>query len=437
MFHLALLLSAALPAVPSTQETPARVPIAEKPHATAEHGKLPWFQGTFEELLAEAAKTKKLVFMDFWTDWCGWCKRLDKDTFSDPAVVAAMSDILCYSVDAESEKGAPLAQRYGARGYPYLVFAEPDGELCDRISGYLPPADFLREVKRIQYGENTLSELRQRVASVPGDVFERGALMQRLQQMNDAAGFQREAQAIRDLVERPESFDRASAYQRWRIAQLLRQAGDEAGATAQTHAIRQLQPGGQTWLERRQVLEQAINSASQTYQQKRVIDSAPLELFTSTDQPPELLYDAWLTRRNLEAFRANESARAGKPEDETLARAAARNALHEAWKLCTRYALLLGRFQRECARLRVEDRLADAARNTPEELASTVEVARVAVEAASSDASMHELLARALFAQGHVDRAVAALEKTLELAPNRVGTRKRLAEYRAALTAAK
>jgi len=40
-------------------------------HAAAptDHGKLPWFEGTWEEVLAEATKTNKLVFVDFWTDW--------------------------------------------------------------------------------------------------------------------------------------------------------------------------------------------------------------------------------------------------------------------------------------------------------------------------------------------------------------------------------
>ena len=37
--------------------------------AADQHGKLPWFKGTYAELLAKAEKENKLVFLDFWTDW--------------------------------------------------------------------------------------------------------------------------------------------------------------------------------------------------------------------------------------------------------------------------------------------------------------------------------------------------------------------------------
>ncbi len=37
--------------------------------APADHGKLPWYEGTFEEALVEAKATNKIIFLDFWTDW--------------------------------------------------------------------------------------------------------------------------------------------------------------------------------------------------------------------------------------------------------------------------------------------------------------------------------------------------------------------------------
>jgi hypothetical protein len=37
--------------------------------ARAEHGKLNWFKGTYEELLAEGARSNKIMFLDFWTSW--------------------------------------------------------------------------------------------------------------------------------------------------------------------------------------------------------------------------------------------------------------------------------------------------------------------------------------------------------------------------------
>src|SRR5258705_280364 len=83
-----------------------------------DHGKINWFKGSFEEALAQAKASNKLVFIDFWTTWCGWCKRLNKDTFSDDTVVAELNDIICLSIDAESKTGKPIAERFHVKGVP-------------------------------------------------------------------------------------------------------------------------------------------------------------------------------------------------------------------------------------------------------------------------------------------------------------------------------
>lgn len=49
---------------------PVAIPSAVRPQAAAEeHGKLDWFKGSFEEALAQAKASQKLVFIDFWTSW--------------------------------------------------------------------------------------------------------------------------------------------------------------------------------------------------------------------------------------------------------------------------------------------------------------------------------------------------------------------------------
>jgi hypothetical protein len=57
----------ALLAPPAPAATPS-APTAAVALA-GDHGKLPWFQGTFDELLAAAKKDNKLVFIDFWAEW--------------------------------------------------------------------------------------------------------------------------------------------------------------------------------------------------------------------------------------------------------------------------------------------------------------------------------------------------------------------------------
>jgi uncharacterized protein YyaL (SSP411 family) len=41
---------------------------------------------TFEQAVELSKKDKRKVFIDVYTDWCGWCKVMDKNTFSDPKV---------------------------------------------------------------------------------------------------------------------------------------------------------------------------------------------------------------------------------------------------------------------------------------------------------------------------------------------------------------
>jgi len=112
----------------------------------------PWFDSNLESALAEAGDRGALVMVDFKTDWCTWCKRLDRDTFSDPAVVAELAELVPLQLDAEKE-GVDAAEKYGVRSFPTIVFLDSAGHEVDRILGYLPPDAFLAEVQRIRAGD--------------------------------------------------------------------------------------------------------------------------------------------------------------------------------------------------------------------------------------------------------------------------------------------
>lgn len=58
--------------------------IPSEPIATkSSGGKINYFKGSYDNALKEARSNKKLVFVDAYTDWCGWCKKLDRTTFND------------------------------------------------------------------------------------------------------------------------------------------------------------------------------------------------------------------------------------------------------------------------------------------------------------------------------------------------------------------
>jgi len=124
----------------------------------------------FEDVLAKAKAAGKPVFIDFTTDWCGWCRKLEADTYSQASVGDAMKAFVCVMIDAEKGEGVEIAKRYGAHSYPTLVIVDSSGDEIDRISGYRPPAAFLADIARIQKGEGTLASLKKAYESAPDDV---------------------------------------------------------------------------------------------------------------------------------------------------------------------------------------------------------------------------------------------------------------------------
>lgn len=400
----------------AAQGAPAAPASTDKAHATRPG----WHAGDFESLLAEAARSKKLVMLDFWTSWCGWCKRLDAETLASPAVVTALKDVLCSSVDAESESGRPIAERYKPSGFPCLVFLDADGLERDRISGFLAPAEFLIELRRIQDGDATLGDARERAAAEPENIFALGNLLDRLQRARDEKGFAARAASVRALVQRGAGFDATSPYQQWRVSQILRQVNDAAGADERIDAVRKLGESGARFLKRRRMLDEAIGQVTQTWQRDQKLDCAPFVAFLATETLPELRWDAQLLIRNMERYRASEHQKAGRADDARAARAAARAASRAAWKDCP------PAFAAEFGREIVVDILRSDAAPTADELGFGVEVARAAAQRAPKSAAHHDLLGRALAARGYSDEALTAFERALELDPSRSLTRARI-----------
>ena len=126
-----------------------------------------WFEGDLEAALAEAGARRTVVMAEFYTEWCGWCRRLEADTLSKPEVRRELESIVSLRLDAERE-GAELAERFGVDSYPTLVFLDPEGREVERILGYLPPDTFLRRVQRIRAGDTFLASLR-RLQAEPDD----------------------------------------------------------------------------------------------------------------------------------------------------------------------------------------------------------------------------------------------------------------------------
>lgn len=109
----------------------------------------------FDEGIAKALKERKHIIIDFYTDWCHWCKVMDEKTFGDKDVNSKLADrYVTIRIDAENQtktatfKGKTytniqLTQAFGVRGFPSLAFLDPDGEIITIVPGYVPPETFI------------------------------------------------------------------------------------------------------------------------------------------------------------------------------------------------------------------------------------------------------------------------------------------------------
>lgn len=92
----------------------------------------------FQEILDMAKKQDKLIFMDCYTSWCGPCKRLSSTVFPDSAVGTFFNaKFVNAKFDMEKDDGITIANRYGIRAYPTMLWLDGDGNVKHKIVGGL------------------------------------------------------------------------------------------------------------------------------------------------------------------------------------------------------------------------------------------------------------------------------------------------------------
>lgn len=108
---------------------------------------------SFADAQKQAAKEKKKIMVDFYTDWCKWCKVLDVRTYSDMQVGKYVDEnFIPVKIDAEKGEGVALAKKYQVKGYPTIVVFDAKGNEIDRVVGYQDVAQFKRSMMAANEG---------------------------------------------------------------------------------------------------------------------------------------------------------------------------------------------------------------------------------------------------------------------------------------------
>ena len=120
----------------------------------------------FDEALKKAKRAGKPLVVDFWAEWCGWCHRLDRTTYADPAVIRRAQEFVAVKVNTEgSRRELEVSAKYGVRSLPTILFLSPQGRQLFRVNGFQGPGQFPRTLdaaRQVARPRDRLGERRSR-----------------------------------------------------------------------------------------------------------------------------------------------------------------------------------------------------------------------------------------------------------------------------------
>ena len=113
--------------------------------------KINWLK--LEEAYELNQKEPRKIFVDVYTDWCGWCKKMDKETFANAEVADYVNkNYYAVKLDAESQREfmmagekmneATVARQLGVNSFPTIVLIHEDFQKFQPVPGFQPAKEF-------------------------------------------------------------------------------------------------------------------------------------------------------------------------------------------------------------------------------------------------------------------------------------------------------
>ncbi len=117
---------------------------------TLPQGKLKWYKD-LDEARSVAKKENKILFVDFWADWCTACEEMERKLFVTDEFItfAVANNIIPVRIDYSNptDELDKLAREYNIRGLPTVVLTKADGELIHTLTGFYSKEYTMRELK--------------------------------------------------------------------------------------------------------------------------------------------------------------------------------------------------------------------------------------------------------------------------------------------------
>ena len=115
---------------------------------TYSQSKIQFFNGTLEKAMAQAKEENKPLFIEFSAVWCGPCRQMERETFTDPVVASYFNEkYINVKLDVDHE-GREFAIEQGVQAIPHFIFMNSEGKKVMEKGGFFAPHLFIKVGKK-------------------------------------------------------------------------------------------------------------------------------------------------------------------------------------------------------------------------------------------------------------------------------------------------
>ena len=153
---------------------------------------------SFAEASKLAKAENKLILVDFWADYCGWCKKLDAEVYVSPEFARAAKGVIAVKIDTQGAEHE-VAQTYHVSGLPTILFLTPEGKPLGRIGGYLPTDQFMPMMQQAIDLYAAIPGVKAKFAANPDDLTAASDVMEIYAKLDDFGGAKKALERVQIL----------------------------------------------------------------------------------------------------------------------------------------------------------------------------------------------------------------------------------------------
>jgi thioredoxin-related protein len=127
----------------------------------------PWLQD-LDAALGRANATKRMVLLDIYAPWCGYCRKLQRDVYPSAEVRKESAKFVLVRINGEEHPR--VMRQYGVRGFPTVILLDSGGKEMDRIDGYMPSRAFARKLRDVERRQGRGNDILQQLEGDPSNV---------------------------------------------------------------------------------------------------------------------------------------------------------------------------------------------------------------------------------------------------------------------------